>query len=79
MEKTLAMEIQVSFILRVLNYSKLKKRKSIYFSGGPLMAEDKSDPKNPFFYLSGLVSFGPQRCGTPGIQTENVYYMYNVH
>lgn len=36
------------------------------------MAEDKSDQRNPFFYLSGLVSFGPQRCGTPGIHKYSI-------
>lgn len=40
--------------------------------GGPLMAEDKSNPMNPYLYLAGLVSFGPSQCGTkgfPGVYT----------
>lgn len=36
------------------------------------MAEDKSNPVNPYVYLAGLVSFGPSQCGTkgyPGVYT----------
>lgn len=36
------------------------------------MAEDKSNPMNPYTYLAGVVSFGPSQCGTkgfPGVYT----------
>lgn len=42
-------------------------------SGGPLMAQDRSDSKNPIQYLVGIVSFGPRQCGTrgwPGVYTR---------
>lgn len=35
-------------------------------SGGPLMGEDFSNSLSPHSYLAGIVSFGPQICGTPG-------------
>lgn len=34
--------------------------------GGPLIGEDTSNLRNPFYYLAGIVSFGPILCGTPG-------------
>ncbi|XP_055323307.1 serine protease easter-like isoform X2 [Sitodiplosis mosellana] len=35
-------------------------------SGGPLHADDKTSRGIPYTYLAGIVSRGPQRCGTPG-------------
>ena len=32
-------------------------------SGGPLMAIDETNPFKPYYYLAGLVSFGPIECG----------------
>ena len=33
-------------------------------SGGPLMTvDDTTDPLRPYYYLAGLVSFGPSPCG----------------
>jgi len=36
-------------------------------SGGPLMALDDSNLTLPHYYLAGVVSFGPNKCGTEGI------------
>lgn len=47
-------------------------------SGGPLMGDDKTNKKLPFTYLAGIVSRGPQDCGTPGypaIYTVNFCYL----
>lgn len=41
-------------------------------SGGPLMAL-RQERQNPFFYLAGIVSFGPSPCGMegwPGVYTR---------
>lgn len=35
-------------------------------SGGPLMAVDNSERLKSYFYLAGIVSFGPSPCGLPG-------------
>lgn len=35
-------------------------------SGAPLMAYDDSDRLNKAWYLAGVVSFGPEECGTAG-------------
>lgn len=35
-----------------------------FISGGPLMTvDDTTDPIRPYYYLAGLVSFGPSPCG----------------
>lgn len=42
-------------------------------SGGPLMALDSSIRDNNYFYLAGVVSFGPSPCGMegwPGVYTR---------
>jgi len=42
-------------------------------SGGPLMSLDQTDRLNPFWYLAGVVSFGPSPCGQagwPGVYTR---------
>jgi secreted trypsin-like serine protease len=42
-------------------------------SGGPLMTVDKSNPTRPFWYVAGIVSFGPSPCGMegwPGVYTR---------
>lgn len=47
-------------------------------SGGPLMVFDKSNPRAPFWFLSGVVSFGPSPCGLagwPGVYTRIGAYM----
>lgn len=41
-------------------------------SGGPLMSLE-NQRQNPFYYLSGIVSFGPSPCGMegwPGVYTR---------
>lgn len=40
-------------------------------SGGPLMGEDTSNPRRPYIYLAGVVSFGIGcgEAGYPGIYT----------
>lgn len=32
-------------------------------SGGPLMGLDQTQRLNPYYYLAGVVSFGPSPCG----------------
>ena len=48
-------------------------------SGGPLMdIDDVTDPFLPYFYLVGLVSFGPTTCGKagwPGVYTNVAPYV----
>lgn len=42
------------------------------FVGGPLMGDDTSNPRRPFIYLAGIVSFGLSTCGLagyPGVYT----------
>ena len=42
-------------------------------SGGPLMGQDLSNPLQPYWYLVGVVSFGPTPCGAeswPGVYTR---------
>lgn len=39
----------------------------IFLKGGPLMGEDHSNQLVPYSYLAGIVSFGPAKCGTPGL------------
>lgn len=42
-------------------------------SGGPLMAVDKTNKIQPFWYCAGIVSFGPSPCGMagfPGVYTR---------
>lgn len=49
--------------------------------GGPLMAEDKSNPINPYVYLAGVVSFGPSQCGTkgfPGVYTVRAFFQIHL-
>lgn len=36
-------------------------------SGGPLMAYDESNRLQKFWYLAGIVSFGPEECGSGGL------------
>jgi secreted trypsin-like serine protease len=46
-------------------------------SGGPLM-KDVTDNINQYFYIAGVVSFGPSRCGTkdkPGVYTKVSEYV----
>lgn len=41
-------------------------------SGGPLMALDNSERLKSYYYLAGIVSFGPTPCGLngwPGVYT----------
>lgn len=41
-------------------------------SGGPLMALDNSERLKSYYYLAGVVSFGPSPCGLegwPGVYT----------
>lgn len=46
-------------------------------SGGPLMGFDESDRLNKAWYLAGVVSFGPEKCGTPGL--TGVYSRVNQY
>lgn len=45
------------------------------------MAEDSSNPLNPYSYLAGIVSFGPRNCGTagfPGVYTVTIIILVAV-
>jgi secreted trypsin-like serine protease len=45
-------------------------------SGGPLMRQNVRGAAVPFWYLAGLVSFGPTPCGQanwPGVYTRVSY------
>jgi len=47
-------------------------------SGGPLMTLDSTDRLNPYWYLAGVVSFGPSPCGQanwPGVYTRASSYV----
>ncbi|XP_055545836.1 serine protease easter-like [Wyeomyia smithii] len=47
-------------------------------SGGPLMGVTTADSKSPYWYLAGLVSFGPTPCGQqgwPGVYTNAAKYV----
>ncbi|XP_058450366.1 serine protease easter-like [Malaya genurostris] len=47
-------------------------------SGGPLMAVTTNDAKTAYWYLTGLVSFGPTPCGQqgwPGVYTNVAKYV----
>lgn len=44
--------------------------------GGPLMADDFTNPFSSHSYLAGVVSFGPKTCGTrgfPGVYTVSIF------
>lgn len=43
------------------------------FSGGPLVLFDSKEIRPSVFYLVGIVSYGPRKCGTkdwPGVYTR---------
>lgn len=46
-------------------------------SGAPMMRVDETEPSDKFWYLAGIVSFGPNECGaagSPGVYTRVTMY-----